>query len=63
MDTILNEGEGLTEARRLWNERNPWGRMGVPEELTGPLIMLCARRAGAYVTGADLVVDGGGTVF
>ncbi|KAL8869697.1 MAG: hypothetical protein Q9174_004074, partial [Haloplaca sp. 1 TL-2023] len=37
MDTVLNEGDGLEEARRTWTERNPMGRMGQPEELTGPV--------------------------
>lgn len=32
MDTILNEGEGLVEARRIWADRNPTGRMGKPSE-------------------------------
>jgi len=32
MDTILNEGEGIAEGRRVWAERNPTGRMGVPKE-------------------------------
>ena len=62
MDTILNEGEGLNEARQTWAERNPMGRMGQPEELTGPLVLLCSG-AGSYITGADLVIDGGQTCF
>lgn len=62
MDTILNEGEGLEEARRTWAERNPMGRMGQPEELSGPLVLLCSN-AGSYMTGADLLVDGGQTCF
>jgi NAD(P)-dependent dehydrogenase (short-subunit alcohol dehydrogenase family) len=62
MDTVLNEGEGLAEARRIWCERNPMGRMGMPEELTGVVVMLLSR-AGSYINGADIVVDGGGLVF
>ena len=58
MDTVLNEGPGLEDARRVWTERNPTGRMGVPEELTGPLVLLCSQ-AGSYMTGMDLRVDGG----
>ncbi|KAL8833765.1 MAG: hypothetical protein Q9170_004098 [Blastenia crenularia] len=62
MDTILNEGAGLEEARSTWTGRNPMGRMGQPEELTGPVVMLCSS-AGSYITGADLVVDGGQVCF
>ncbi|KIJ61857.1 hypothetical protein HYDPIDRAFT_115332 [Hydnomerulius pinastri MD-312] len=62
MDTILNEGAGLEEARNIWASRNPMGRMGDPSELTGAVVLLCSR-AGRYINGADLVVDGGGSVF
>ena len=62
MDTVLNEGSGLADARRVWTERNPMGRMGLPEELTGPLVMLCSG-AGSYITGADLRVDSGQCCF
>ncbi|KAL5337935.1 hypothetical protein BJX70DRAFT_408974 [Aspergillus crustosus] len=63
MDTILNEGGGLQEHRRIWAERNPFGRMGAPRELTGAVVLLSSREGGAYINGADLVVDGGGVVF
>ncbi|KAG2142443.1 hypothetical protein DEU56DRAFT_870667 [Suillus clintonianus] len=62
MDTILNEGPGLEEARNLWYSRNPMGRMGDPSELTGVVVLLCSR-AGRYINGADIIVDGGGSVF
>ena len=62
MDTILNEGDGLVRARKMWNERNPTGRMGVPWELTGPLVLLCSQ-GGRYINGADIIVDGGAMVF
>ena len=62
MDTILNEGSGIEEARQTWARRNPMGRMGAPEELTGIVILLCSA-AGSYITGADFVVDGGQTCF
>ena len=62
MDTILNEGDGIKEARQTWASRNPMGRMGVPEELTGIVVLLCSA-AGSYMNGADFVVDGGQTCF
>ena len=57
MDTILNEGPGLENARRSWASRNPMGRMGVPSELQGPLVLLCSG-AGTYINGCDMIVDG-----
>lgn len=59
MDTILNEGAGIAEARKIWAERNPSGRMGVPYELTGAVVMLSSSSS-AYINGCDIVVDGGG---
>ncbi|KAL1762107.1 hypothetical protein FB107DRAFT_268397 [Schizophyllum commune] len=62
MDTILNEGDGLEECRRIWYARNPMGRMGDPSEIVGAGILLTSL-AGRYINGADIVVDGGGLVF
>ncbi|QDS67448.1 hypothetical protein FKW77_000489 [Venturia effusa] len=62
MDTILNEGDGLAETRKIWSDRNPSGRMGAPSELTGAVVLL-ASCAGTYINGADIVVDGGAIVF
>lgn len=63
MDTVLNEGDDLAPWRQIWAERNPMRRMGSPEELTGPVILLCSDIGGSYINGADIVVDGGGLVF
>lgn len=63
MDTILNAGDGnIAEARASWATRNPMGRMGAVGELDGVCVLL-ASRAGSYINGADMVVDGGSTVF
>jgi sorbose reductase len=62
MDTVLNEGDGIAEHRRIWAERNPSGRMGSPSELTGAVVLLSSS-AGTYMNGTDIVVDGGGVVF
>ena len=58
MDTILNEGEGLAAARAIWADRNPLGRMGDVEELSGAIVLLSSKRAGRYMTGIDIIVDG-----
>ncbi|PMD24741.1 NAD(P)-binding protein [Hyaloscypha hepaticicola] len=62
MDTILNEGEGIAEGRKIWAERNPMGRMGTPDELTGAVVFLLSNNA-TYINGTDLVVDGGQILF
>ncbi|KAH8650513.1 hypothetical protein BGZ60DRAFT_436862 [Tricladium varicosporioides] len=61
-DTILNEGDGLIEARTIWQERNPTGRMAAPSELTGAVVLLSSS-ASTYMNGTDIVVDGGQIVF
>ncbi|OJD14634.1 hypothetical protein AJ78_05031 [Emergomyces pasteurianus Ep9510] len=58
MDTVLNEGNSLAQFRQVWADRNPMGRMGDPQEMTGPVVFLCSEVAGSYVNGADIVVDG-----
>lgn len=63
MDTVLNAGDGsIEEARASWAKRNPMGRMGAIGELDGMCVLL-ASRAGSYINGADMVIDGGSTVF
>ena len=42
-------------------EQTPMARFGEPHELVGAALLLVARVAGSFVTGADVFVDGGFT--
>jgi len=42
--------------------KNPMNRIGQPEELKGAVALLCSD-AGSYVTGQNLCVDGGWTIW
>jgi len=47
-----------TEKRSYMEQRVPLGRLGEPDDLTGPTVFLASDLA-RYVTGAALLVDGG----
>ena len=47
-------------ARAAVNARHPLGRLGKPEEIAGGVVYLCSPAA-AFVTGSELVIDGGFT--
>ena len=57
IDTAMNEGYSMEERREL-EERTPLGRFGTPEEVGKAVAFLASDRAG-FITGADLLVDGG----
>ena len=57
-------------AKALWenpetlaaaNARTPLGRIGEPDEIAGAAVFL-ASKAGAYMTGQSIVIDGGATI-
>ena len=52
--------EPLAEYHRQWEPKIPLGRMGRPDELTG-LYLYLASEASSYMTGSDVVIDGGYT--
>ncbi|KAF9475700.1 NAD(P)-binding protein, partial [Pholiota conissans] len=57
IETRLSQVPAWEAVRRPWNERTPLGRTGVPEEIVGPVVMLCSPAA-RYITGIDILIDG-----
>ncbi|KND88903.1 L-rhamnose-1-dehydrogenase [Tolypocladium ophioglossoides CBS 100239] len=58
--TQLNEGDLADAAKRAYMEgRIPLGRTGEPRDMAGPAVFLACEELSGYVTGAQLLVDGG----
>ncbi len=60
IETRLTDGAPQRQ-REVWTARTPLGRLGTPDEVAGAIAFLCTDAA-AFVTGAQLYVDGGYTV-
>ena len=56
--TPMNKRPEVAEQVKIFERDTPMGRMAAPEEMVGPAIFL-ASRAASFVTGIDLIVDGG----
>ncbi|WP_292201416.1 SDR family oxidoreductase, partial [Mesorhizobium sp.] len=56
--TPMNKRPEVAEQVKIFERDTPMGRMARPEEMVGPTVFL-ASRAASFVTGIDLIVDGG----
>jgi len=60
VSTQLNEEDLKDEGKRTYMQgRIPLGRIGIPGDLGGPAVFLACEELSSYVTGAQLLVDGG----
>jgi NAD(P)-dependent dehydrogenase (short-subunit alcohol dehydrogenase family) len=59
-DDIKAAAPDLNEALNYWNSNIPAGRVGTPEEIAYSAVFLASDEA-SYVTGANILVDGGMT--
>jgi meso-butanediol dehydrogenase/(S,S)-butanediol dehydrogenase/diacetyl reductase len=48
----------VEQARKLWAEKHPLGRIASPEEVAQAILFLASEEA-SFITGATLPVDGG----
>jgi NAD(P)-dependent dehydrogenase (short-subunit alcohol dehydrogenase family) len=56
--TPMNLRPEVAEQRKIFEETTPLGRMATVEEMVGPAVFLSSPAA-SFVTGTDLIVDGG----
>ncbi|MGV3576459.1 MAG: SDR family oxidoreductase [Devosia sp.] len=56
--TPMNTRPEMVHQTKLFEEQTPMGRMARPDEMVGPTVFLLSNAA-SYVTGVDLLVDGG----
>jgi NAD(P)-dependent dehydrogenase (short-subunit alcohol dehydrogenase family) len=53
-------GKGATDLKRAIASQTPIGRLGVPEEIASAVLWFSSPAA-AFITGQDIIVDGGYT--
>lgn len=62
MDTELNRVPALEAQKKIWKSLTPQGRLGGVDELNGLAVFL-ASDASSFMTGANVIIDGGYTLY
>ena len=52
----------IDTAQKMWGPKHPMGRLGEPEEIARGAVFLAGEDA-SFMTGADLLIDGGYTAW
>ena len=61
-DRLARRFGDLEEAEKVWGPKHPLGRLGRPDEIARAAVFL-ASDASSFMTGSDLLVDGGYTAW
>jgi NAD(P)-dependent dehydrogenase (short-subunit alcohol dehydrogenase family) len=56
---LFNDDGSYTQRGNQIINHTPMARFGKPEELAGAVVLLASPRAASFITGQNLVVDGG----
>lgn len=62
MDTALNRVPALDAQKKIWIEQTPQKRLGAVHDLNGLAVYLAGESA-AFMTGSNLLIDGGYSVW
>lgn len=62
IQTAKTAGDEMEELSKQWVEMIPLRRIATPEEFRGTVVWM-ASGASSYLTGSDVVVDGGYTAW
>lgn len=62
IQTQANAGEEMEKLSKEWLQYIPMKRIATPEEFRGAAVFMCSD-AGSYLTGSDLIIDGGYCVW
>lgn len=62
IQTAVNEGKEMEELSKEWVKHISLGRIAKPEEFRGAAVCMCSD-ASSYLTGSEIVVDGGYVVL
>lgn len=62
IQTEANAGEEMEKLSKEWLHYIPMERIAKPEEFRGAAVFMCSD-AGSYLTGSDLIIDGGYCVW
>ncbi|KAK8202174.1 hypothetical protein M8818_005700 [Zalaria obscura] len=62
IQTTVNEGEEMEKLSKEWIKDIPLGRVAKPEEFRGTAVYMVSD-ASSYLTGSEIIVDGGYTIW